>query len=684
QLATIKSESRLKHLLQRLPGYCPESMVSRQQEHAHTHTHERVGSEGDCLSSRMTSGPASTPHSQAFPGSRRAGWAWAAVSSPSPPSVAENADSGLHLLQLCGTPHHLSRVLPGHLPDGLHPHLVPDHCRHRVLPEPQRPAARLRRQLHQVLPRPQPHRQSALLRPGGGHPLPGGLSANPSHHEHGARDHGGPDPGVWLAATPPGPHVAVFPGQRTPSLPARGGDPPSGQDGLRQAALLLQGQHLALQVGRRRRREEGRPWSEPPRPLRRDMCQEVSTKWGSQTWQDFDQLCEYNPVETELTECLADVREPCQLGCKGLSYCTNFNNSLNGGAGGAWLPATVGSMRTAPQTPKQESRPTELFRSCNVQSDQGAMSDFKLWSNGTIKMPYMNIPVLDIRKCLPDMWKAVACSLQIKPCHIKSRGSLICKSDCVDILTQCGDRRRFHEGQTPERICELLSPVDDPERCIPLHRYLGPSVLDSDRAEEVVHPCNPNPCPSNHVCQVNRRGCLDALRCQPYICVPGCKLGEASDFLVQLDARVQVPTRTGPAGCYEVCSCGPSGRLENCVEMPCLDIHKPCVVGGQRRSPGSTFRVDCRLCSCLAGDSVCSRRRCLGSEGAQPQHLTGLPCDCPDRFVPVCASNGRNYPSACVARCLGFQDHQFVFGTCGMGNTCSSKPCPRNQRSVPP
>lgn len=24
--------------------------------------------------------------------------------------------------------------------------------------------------------------------------------------------------------------------------------------------------------------------------------------------------------------CLADVREPCQLGCRNLSYCTNFNN----------------------------------------------------------------------------------------------------------------------------------------------------------------------------------------------------------------------------------------------------------------------------------------------------------------------------------------------------------------------
>jgi len=56
------------------------------------------------------------------------------------------------------------------------------------------------------------------------------------------------------------------------------------------------------------------------------MCQEISTNWGSQTWQDFDQLCEYNPVETELINCLADVREPCQLGCKDLGYCTNFNN----------------------------------------------------------------------------------------------------------------------------------------------------------------------------------------------------------------------------------------------------------------------------------------------------------------------------------------------------------------------
>ena len=56
------------------------------------------------------------------------------------------------------------------------------------------------------------------------------------------------------------------------------------------------------------------------------MCQEISINWGTQTLLEFDQLCEYNPVEMELITCLADVREPCQLGCKDLAYCTNFNN----------------------------------------------------------------------------------------------------------------------------------------------------------------------------------------------------------------------------------------------------------------------------------------------------------------------------------------------------------------------
>uniref|UniRef100_A0A8C1UHS1 Reversion-inducing cysteine-rich protein with Kazal motifs n=1 Tax=Cyprinus carpio TaxID=7962 RepID=A0A8C1UHS1_CYPCA len=329
-------------------------------------------------------------------------------------------------------------------------------------------------------------------------------------------------------------------------------------------------------------------------------------------------------------------------------------------------------------------RPTELFRSCNVQSDQGAMSDFRLWSNGSIKMPFMNIPVLDIRRCQPDMWKAVACALQIKPCYSKSRGSVICRSDCVDILSQCGDGKRFLEGQTPERICDLLSATDEPERCIPLHRYLTPSPFQNI-IEEVIHPCNPSPCPSNHLCEVNRKGCHPGHDCLPYFCVPGCKLGEASEFLVPVDGRIQVPTRSGQVGCYEVCTCGQSGRLENCAEMPCFDTSKTCLIGGQRKSHGVSFRVDCQRCSCFAGESICSSRQCVRSDGSDEDRrlFTGLPCGCADHFVPVCARNGRTYPSACVARCVGFKDNQFVFGSCRSIDPCSPNRCQRSQRCVP-
>lgn len=70
---------------------------------------------------------------------------------------------------------------------------------------------------------------------------------------------------------------------------------------------------------------------------------------------------------------------------------------------------------------------------------------------------------------------------------------------------------------------------------------------------------------------------------------------------------------------------------------------------------------------------------CLSFPSMSP---SGLPCNCPDHFVSVCASNGRTYPSACVARCMGFKDHQFVFGQCRLSNPCANKPCPRNQRWV--
>lgn len=389
----------------------------------------------------------------------------------------------------------------------------------------------------------------------------------------------------------------------------------------------------------------------------RDLCIKLySTRWGSTThWQEFDRVCEYNHLESAMFTCLADVREPCQLGCQNLKYCTNFN-----------------------------SRPTELFRSCNAQSDQGAKNDIKLWEKGTIKMPFMNIPVQNINTCQPEMWKAIACSLQIKPCYSKSGGS-ICKSDCVEILTNCGDHSKFPAGQTAETICNQLSPNnDDHKNCIPLKNYLAPSPFHSTVAE-VIHPCNPNACPNNYVCEVNRKGCQAGQDCLPYLCVPGCKLGEASDFLVRQGTLIQLPVISGEMGCYRVCTCEPSGRLENCLEMPCIDVQKSCIVGGQRKGHGTSFRVDCNTCSCFAGVLTCSNRQCLSEYSSQMDRrtFTGLPCNCADQFVPVCAHNGRTYPSACIARCVGLKDNQFEFGSCALKDPCISHQCSKSQRCIP-
>ncbi|ETE66476.1 Reversion-inducing cysteine-rich protein with Kazal motifs, partial [Ophiophagus hannah] len=395
----------------------------------------------------------------------------------------------------------------------------------------------------------------------------------------------------------------------------------------------------------------------PPSTVLDNVCTKLYTSsWGNtQSWQEFDRFCEYNPVEVSMLTCLADVREPCQLGCRNLTFCTNFNN-----------------------------RPTELFRSCNAQSDQGAMNDMKLWEKGSIKMPFINIPVLDIKKCQPEMWKAVACSLQIKPCHSKSRGSIICKSDCVEILKKCGDLSKFPEGHMAESICELLSPADDLETCIPLDTYLRPSTLDNI-IEDVTHPCNPNPCAANQLCEVNRKGCQPLEPCLPYFCIQGCKLGEASDFIVRQGTLIQVPSSVGDVGCYKICTCGQNGLLENCMEMHCIDLQKSCIVGGQRKSHGTSFNIDCNVCSCFSGNLICSTRQCLNELSSDDErHLfTGLPCNCADQFVPVCGQNGRTYPSACIARCVGLHDNQFEFGSCISKDPCNSNPCPKNQRCLP-
>ncbi|MEE6465542.1 hypothetical protein FKM82_006588 [Ascaphus truei] len=120
------------------------------------------------------------------------------------------------------------------------------------------------------------------------------------------------------------------------------------------------------------------------------------------------------------------------------------------------------------------------------------------------------------------------------------------------------------------------------------------------------------------------------------------------------------------------------------MEMQCVDLQKSCIVGGQRKNHGTSFKVDCNICACIAGKLICSNRQCLNehSSEADRRMFTGLPCNCADQFVPVCGQNGRTYPSACIARCVGLLDQQFEFGPCSSKDPCNPNPCTRNQRCI--
>ncbi|XP_018422723.1 PREDICTED: reversion-inducing cysteine-rich protein with Kazal motifs-like [Nanorana parkeri] len=123
---------------------------------------------------------------------------------------------------------------------------------------------------------------------------------------------------------------------------------------------------------------------------------------------------------------------------------------------------------------------------------------------------------------------------------------------------------------------------------------------------------------------------------------------------------------------------------EECVNTlgPATGLLLPNTV--QAHYHGTSFKVDCNICSCVAGTVQCSNRQCLNELSSEDDRnmFTGLPCNCADKFVPVCGQNGRSYPSACIARCVGLLDHQFEFGLCSSKDPCNPNPCLKNQRCI--
>ncbi|XP_076326861.1 reversion-inducing cysteine-rich protein with Kazal motifs-like isoform X2 [Tachypleus tridentatus] len=385
------------------------------------------------------------------------------------------------------------------------------------------------------------------------------------------------------------------------------------------------------------------------------LCLKTFSNEWTTTWNEFHKVCQYKPAEADMLHCLAD-EEPCELGCEGLNYCSNFNY-----------------------------RPTQLFRSCEVRADSAAGSDVELWREGVIRLPLLDVPVLDITTCYPETWKAIACVLQIKPCHQRSHTNMICKSDCIDILSKCVDYSRLPSDQTPTTLCEVLSPPGEDPPCISLKPYLEESIHVREAAE-VTYPCTARTCNGTDVCIVNRECSYDR-PCFPHKCLPGCKLGEMSHLVVPKGSYVRIPQVSHEYRCkkeQQICQCSANGKLEKCINLPCVD-QKSCWLKGDKIPHNFQFYIDCNKCICLSGEIVCSQRSCHpNTELKQSTYMyTGLPCNCPDHYVPVCGINGKTYPSACLAMCAGLREKQFDFGACSSVDPCKPNPCRHHQKCFP-
>ncbi|KAJ8956628.1 hypothetical protein NQ318_013982 [Aromia moschata] len=372
------------------------------------------------------------------------------------------------------------------------------------------------------------------------------------------------------------------------------------------------------------------------------LCSKTFTKFWATSWDDFHYKCLTQVTEESLRTCIDEVDEPCELGCDGLSFCTHFNN-----------------------------RPTELFRSCTSQADEMARNDVTLWQNqNNITLGLgLTLPLKSISKCSPQ---------RLEGGGVHSHANQICRDICLDILSECVDWTRLSLNYSAESICGSLSPDDPSVSCVRLQNYLKPSTYPRITGQ-VSSPCKGNPCENDEICLINRN-CIHGTNCRPYVCQPGCRLGEVSQYMVPDETFVRIPLPNNPKGCLKICKCKKS-KIEECQPLPCVTLTS-CLLGNTQQLHGSTFMMDCNQCSCYAGEIICSKRQCESSSlSGRNTAYTTLPCNCPPHYVPVCGRNGITYPSACLAKCGDLNDSDIERYPCQ--NPCKPNSCPTGQKCVP-
>ncbi|XP_066902400.1 reversion-inducing cysteine-rich protein with Kazal motifs [Halyomorpha halys] len=354
------------------------------------------------------------------------------------------------------------------------------------------------------------------------------------------------------------------------------------------------------------------------------------------SWPDFNNQCLINSTEDNLSQCMDEAVEPCELGCDGLSFCTDFNN-----------------------------RPAEMFRSCEKQPDQDAEHTI----NNLINYNYIQLPnrkilyIKNITQCEPKHFKTIACLIQIRPCHRMSQTTRICYENCTNLLAECADFEKMKDTSV-EEICNSLSIKTANTNCISIEAFdnLNPPLTYS---ETLTRPCKSSPCSENQICRINRSCSSSRDDCDIYTCTPGCFLGQSHGLLAPVKSYVRVPNPDKK--CSSICQCTPQGSIKHCKED--CNIHEGSNCDDNVH--GSSYLIGCNLCSCYHGETICSKKQCNATSlGIPPVPFTSLPCNCLPHYVPVCG-NGVTYPNNCLARCADIAD--IKTGECSSINPCEGR-----------
>ncbi|EDV26254.1 uncharacterized protein TRIADDRAFT_54057 [Trichoplax adhaerens] len=347
---------------------------------------------------------------------------------------------------------------------------------------------------------------------------------------------------------------------------------------------------------------------------------------------DFDRYNRKCSVaeEGKLNTCLLDVVRPCQLGCRNLTFCSNFN------------------------------RPLTYFRNCDSSSDSYAQ---RVYNN--IKSTLASAASIDVETCYPNIWKAMACILQLRPCHTRFHGAYICKSDCKQIIRSCSHNVT---NNIVESLCNNLIATNSAyPHCIRLEDYIGNTTeisTDSWTAlnlTERLSPCHPNPCGSSK-CEIINRCLVDDKDCVSYRCLSDCPLGVASHYFIKKGSYIKLLATPGIERCHMICKCfANTSMIDQCYSLPCNSEQSCRIAGKKTIEHGKQFYDHCNLCGCFNGKITCTKKNCSASVG---KPIKGLPCDCQLKYEPVCGINGQTFGNPCLAQCAGLGEDEYRTGQC--------------------